>query len=297
MQFKLSKKQIIFTYIATVLICSIYVIKSSNINGNWHINPNIMIRLTLFLANLTLPVITWISYFSIVRLKHHNILARRKYIWKFRKRVFKIRKQYFIFYVVISFTSALFSLLFLRINLTALLGIFILTIGINFVNWYLTHENFLISIRKTTSKSKIYDKDYLAEQQCKKTFEVNKTPKLDTPKHILVDMATIETIHSLCNNIIFCEDNIENIYNTLNLRHHKPFKIKKKMRFLSLIYLLEFEKNIDENLISEILNTFGYEYKRDYISNRKKNINDDILKSPVKTFKQKIELIIDGKAQ
>lgn len=296
MKLKLSKKQLILTYIIMILICSILIIRFSNVSDNWYTNPNIYIRLTLFLANCTLPAIMWISYFSVITLNHHNIVSKRDYISKFRKRVFKIRKQYFIFYLIISFTTASFSLFYLKIDYSTLLGLFILTIAVNLINWYLAHEKFLISISNNTSTTKIYSKDYITQKHDENLLKKIQTPKHNTPKHILFDRHTIKTVYTLCNNNIFFEDNIDNIYKTLNLIDQKPFKIKQRVRFMSLIYLLEFEKKIDKKPISKIMENFGYDYNRYYISNRKKHIKDDILKDNKMSFEEKIEWIINSKA-
>lgn len=296
MKLKFSKKRLVITYIITTIICSILTIKFSNVSGNWYTNLNVLIRLTLFLANCTLPVIMWISYFSVITLNHHNIVSKRDYIWKFRNRIFKIRKQYFIFYLIISFITSAFSLFYVKIDYATLLGLFTLTIAINLINWYLVHEKFLISISNSTSKRKIYNKDYIAEKHDENIFEVIQTPKYDAPKYSLFDRHTINTVYTLCNNNIFCEDNIDNIYKTLNLIDQKPFKIKQRVRFMSLINLLEFEKKVDKKSISKILNNFGYDYKSDYISNRRKHIKKDILEDDKVSFEEKIELIINSKA-
>ena len=280
---------------------TIILLQLKSANNSFLITINVVTRISIFFINVTIQYVIWNHLFSKIIFEHLHRKKTRLYIGKFRKDVYKTRKYLYFITTVTSIITAIISINIFwesAIKETVLI-IFLLfmTIFIPMLQVYFFSSTFYKHTKnKYTTNFKIYSLDYVESKKNENIFEVTQALKPDTPEYNLFDKSTIETFYSLCNNIFFCNVSKLNIYRTFNLMHHEPFLIKQKVRFMSLIYLLEYEKKTDKSWTLEILDYFGYFYKEDYIRNRKKHINDDTLEDSNMTFEDKVKSIIESKA-
>lgn len=122
----------------------------------------------------------------------------------------------------------------------------------------------------------------------------DKTTKREN-NHIYITYSLINYLYEKCNNHIFVVDSLSIVDNTFNLKDNNGFKIKKGVRFQSLIWLLQNSLNNNPEWDKSILKLVGIDYDLKYVKNRNKYIDNDTLKSSKIDLKTKIDHIINTK--
>lgn len=307
-QLKIKDNYFLFSYGIILAIGIVFIlIQVQNIGQSLGVKLDVFVRFSLFLLNITIPYILWIHFFSRILINHRRIKNKREYIWKSRVMIFKGRRNLYFLYLIIAMVLVIFSLRFFGKSFfeeAYLLGLaLIVTLGFPIILLFFFGENSIKQTHKNLSNKKIYSPLHIQSVKDEKIVKESQTEKhqisIDSPISIMVEdqdcfnLHTIQTIYDKCNNKIFVENNINMLYNILNLKLNNQFNLNQKGRFMSLIYLLQSLKTTPKEWDKKILRVFDLDYENDYTKNRKKYINDDIIKDDNMDLNDKIESILN----
>ena len=279
---KVKEKYFIFLYVIILLVGCGFIIKDGiNLNQPWGVKFDVVIRLILFLVNIIVPLVILQHFFSSLLFNH--------------------QKNNFIFYVIISWCIAVLCLKSFttswKYEFLQLFFLSICTAGINFSQIDLLRKSFIRRSNKNLQKFKMDDKDYSNIVILNKTIEQkNEMNSIIINENDYIDIDTASSLLKLCNRVIFEAKNLSCVYNTLNMKGKDDFKIKQKIRFLSLIWLLQNAVVKNTEWDKTILTNFNITYD-EYSKNRSKYIDDETLSDSTKSTEDKIKHILTTKAQ
>ena len=299
---KIKDKYYIYCYAIILLGGIIFlIIQGLKMEQSWKVQLDVLFRLCLFLMNTIIPFIVYQHFMIDIFSNHQRAIDKRLYIWKSRKIIFRDRRNFFLLYVVLSFSIAFVVLNVFETTLidqiSILVGVLFSTIGINLSIFYILSSKFILSSNKKLKNFKVYDKDYTNNEIISKIVsQKDESNSIIFDKNDYFDIDTVSFLFKQCNGAIFLANNFSDVYNTFNLKTKDNFKIRQNGRFLSLIWLLQYSLVKNKEWDKAILKIFCIDYENIYLRNRKKYIDDKTLQSSKINLEEKIDHILITKA-
>lgn len=260
-------------------------------------NINLVVSLGFIVFGAMSPAVAWHVYFSKC-LVNHSSAVKRKYISRLRQVVFRMRVICYIGSIVTSVLVVVLSWTLLESYLKFILIPLLISISALYLH-YVFSSYFVRNMNSPRFNNyNIYDKEYIRSKQSESIF--NDKPAISKPSKVYFSETESYRIYSMladANPKILTADSNEHFHKVINLEEVEPLKVLRKTKFLSLIYIMESSIDNGEAWATGIIKKQSIDFEADYKKNRKKYVEDDVLRDSTISIQSKIEQLLSSKVK
>lgn len=186
---KIKDKYFLYLYIIVLMAGIMFLfVEIQDIQNTFGVKFDVFVRFSLFIINITVPYIIWQHFFSHILIKHQKAKDNRRYIWKSRAIIFRQRRNYYIFYIIVALILAFFCLKTFGKSFfeEAFLLLFatILTLGMPVIQLYFYSNNFIRHTNKNMNNNKVYSPFYIQSLRDKNIIRQSQIDENETDNTI-----------------------------------------------------------------------------------------------------------------
>lgn len=260
-------------------------------------NINLVFSLGFIVFGIVFPPVAWLVYFSKC-LVNHSSAAKRKYISRLRRVAFRSRVICYICSIGVSVLIIALSWILLESYLKFILIPLIIAISVLYLR-YTFSSYFVRAVNNPRFNNyNIYDKEYIRSKRSERIF--NDKPTISKSNKVYFSETESHRIYAMladANPKILTANSKEHFHQVINLKEAESLRILRKTKFLSLIYIMESSIDNGEEWAASIIKNQSIDFEADYKKNRKKYVEDDVLRDSTITIQSKIEQLLSSKVK